>query len=150
MWNGGISYKICDRKCVKMSRNGRERGRGSKPYLTCKIFKKAMDRFSRASRKRFKLLWTDRKCGMAVFRTKFVIASKISGIDKIGHLKNLSCKKSGTDDTRKKNIRGETSRKGERGRGSKHYLTQINSYDEIEMHITNTSGNQPSLSILPI
>ena len=67
------------------------------------MFRQRMYRFSRASRKRFKLLWTDRKCGMAVFRTKFVIASKISGIDKIGHLKNLSCKKSGTDDIRKKN-----------------------------------------------
>ena len=59
-------------KCVKMWRNGWERGRGSKPYLTCQIFKKTIDRFSRASRKRFKLWWTDRKCGMGVFRTKSV------------------------------------------------------------------------------
>ena len=59
-------------KCVKMWRNGWERERGSKPYLTCQIFKKTIDRFSRASRKRFKLWWTDRKCGMGVFRTKSV------------------------------------------------------------------------------
>ena len=45
-----------------------------------------------------------------------MIASKISGIDKIGHLKNLSCKKSGTDDTRKKTSvekRREREREGE-------------------------------------
>ena len=59
-------------QCRAMLRNGRERGRGSKHYLTCQIFKKTIDRFSRASRKRFKLWWTDRKCGMGVFRTKSV------------------------------------------------------------------------------
>ena len=58
-------------QCRAMSRNGRERGRGSKHYLTCQIFKKTIDRFSRASRK-LKLWWTDPKCGMGVFRTKSV------------------------------------------------------------------------------
>ena len=36
------------------------------------MFRQRMYRFSRASRKRFKLWWTDRKCGMGVFRTKSV------------------------------------------------------------------------------
>ena len=85
-------------QCRAISRNGRERGRGSKHYLTCQIFKKTIDRFSRASRKRFKLYeWTE-NVEWGYFVQKKMPAC--GGENKIGNFTQLSL------DTKKYRTRG--------------------------------------------